>query len=113
MPPIIYDAPYPAPFFPQQNVFQYLFPEAPGISPLQMFDESLPAFIDGKTGRTLSRGELKNTALRLAATMRDPAKMGLNRGDVACLWGFNSLEWVIAAYACMAAGVTLSPGNAG
>lgn len=119
MPPIIYDAPYAAPFFPQQSIFQYLFPEAPGVSPLEAFDESLPAFIDGKTGRTLSRGELKDAALRLGAAMRGVELggvgegMGLKKGDVACIWGFNSLEWVVAAYGCLAGGVTLSPGNAG
>ncbi|BEJ15952.1 hypothetical protein CspHIS471_0505570 [Cutaneotrichosporon sp. HIS471] len=106
----IYEAPYPAPFFPQQNVFQYLFPEAPGISPLPPFDDSLPAFIDGLNGRTLSRGELRDTALRLGGGMRG---LQVDVGDVACIWGFNCLEWVMAAYASMAAGVTLSPANAG
>ncbi|GMK55763.1 hypothetical protein CspeluHIS016_0208190 [Cutaneotrichosporon spelunceum] len=107
---VIYEAPYPAPFFPQQNVFQYLFPEAPGISPIPLFDDSLPAFVDGVTGRTLSRGELRDTALRLGGGMRALAP---DTPEVACIWGFNSLEWVVAAYACMAAGVTFSPANAG
>jgi long-subunit acyl-CoA synthetase (AMP-forming) len=47
--------------------------------------------------------------LRLATGMRS---LGVRKGDVACLWGPNSLEWAQTAYGCMAAGVTVSPANA-
>jgi len=114
----IYTSPDPAPFLPQQSVFQYLLPDSPELSPLPSFDSSLPAFIDGKTGETLSRGDVKSIALRLAAALRgaelggEGEGLGLKFGDTACIWSFNSLEWALTAYGLLAAGVTISPANA-
>lgn len=104
----IYESDFPAPFLPQTSIFDYLFPDRPGVSPLPQFDPALPAFIDGRDGRTLSRGQLKDNALRLAAGLH---LLGVNRGSTACLWGYNSLEWIQAAYGGLAAGVTVSPCN--
>lgn len=108
MPQTIYTSDHPVPPLPEVGLFNYLFPEKPGDSPLQQFDPSIPAFIDGATDRTVTRGELKETSLRLATGI---GALGLKRGDVACLWGLNSIEWALAAYGCMAAGLTVSPAN--
>lgn len=104
----IYDSDYPVPTLPEVGLFTYLFPDKASDSPLQQFDPSIPAFIDGFDGRTLTRGQLKTNALRLASGLRS---LGLKRGDVACLWGQNSLEWAQAAFGLMAAGITISPAN--
>lgn len=80
----------PRPFFPQQALFEYLLPDAPGVSPLPTFDDTLPAFIDGPTGRVLTRGGLRDAALRIASGLH---RAGMQRGDVVALWGPNSLEW--------------------
>ncbi|GMK59179.1 hypothetical protein CspeluHIS016_0701940 [Cutaneotrichosporon spelunceum] len=112
MPLTIYESDLPAPFLPQISIFDYILPGQPGVSPLPAFDPELPAFIDGRGGdeggRVLTRAGLRDAALRLAGGLRT---LGVRRGDVAGLWGFNSLEWVTAAYGCLAAGVVVSPAN--
>ncbi|BEJ12538.1 hypothetical protein CspHIS471_0209980 [Cutaneotrichosporon sp. HIS471] len=104
----IYESDLAAPFLPQISIFDYILPGQPGVSPLKEFDQSLPAFIDGRDDRTLTRAGLRDAALRLAGGLKG---LGMKRGDVAGLWGFNSLEWVHAAYGCLAAGVVVSPAN--
>lgn len=109
-PAIIFESPYPQPFLPNTSVFHYLFPDVVGGSPLAPLDPSLPAYIDGLDGRVLTRGDVVDGALRLATGVRS---LGVGRGDVALLWGLNSLEWARAIYGCFAAGLTVSPANAG
>ncbi len=106
MPEIIYDSDHPKPdALPECSLWDYLFG---GESPLQKFDAALPAYIDGLDGRVLTRGALEDSSLRLVSGLR---ALGVQRNNVACLWGLNSLEWVRTAYGCMAAGVTVSPAN--
>jgi len=105
----IYEADYPVPFLPQQALFEYMFPENDTISPIPVWDPALPAFIDGVDGRVLHRGELIENAKRLISGLR---AIGLERGDTACLWGLNSLEYAQAVYGCTAAGLVVSPANA-
>lgn len=87
---------------PTCGAWEYLHPDKPS------FDPRLPAFIDGITGRELNRAEVKDIGLRLATGLRE---LGLKRHDVACIWGLNSLEWIMAGFGCMAAGITVSPAN--
>ncbi|CAK9779667.1 acetyl-CoA synthetase-like protein [Cutaneotrichosporon oleaginosum] len=100
--PVIYTSEHAVPALPRLGLFQYLFPAEP------VFDSSLPAFIDGIDGREISRAELEDEALRLASGLR---ALGMQRGDTACIWGLNSLEWVRAAYGCLAAGIAVTPAN--
>lgn len=95
------------PPLPEVSLFTYLTGVG-GPSPLPKFSPSLPAFIDGVTDRILTRGELINNALKLAGSLN---ALGLGKGSVACIWGFNSLPWAQAVYGCLAAGVTISPAN--
>lgn len=104
-----YESPYPTPFLPHMGVFDFILPASPGISPLPDWDPSVPAYIHGIDGTVLRRGELRGKALQLATGLKE---RGLRRGDVACIWGTNSLEWIVAAFGCMAAGLVLSPANA-
>lgn len=102
MPEVIYTSDHPVPPLPESSLFTYLLPDN------DQFDASLPAFIDGFTGRTLSRGDLKDSALRIATGIRG---LGLKQHDVGMLWATNSIEWAQAAYGMMAAGVCVSPAN--
>ncbi|KAL1413142.1 hypothetical protein Q8F55_000891 [Vanrija albida] len=104
----IYQSNYPVPPLPQSSMFHYLFPQEAGDSPLPFHPPGLPAFIDGISGRELSRAEIEDSALRLITGLRD---LGLQRDDVACIWSLNSLEWIQALFGCMAAGLTVSPAN--
>lgn len=106
----IYESDQPAPFLPQISAFDYILPPGPGVSPLPDFSPDLAAFIDGQDGRVLTRGGLRNNALRLAGGLRS---LGLKRGDTAAIWGFNSLEWITAAYGCLGGGIVVSPANYG
>lgn len=109
MPEIIFESDHRMPdVLPECSLFDYLFHGDVGVSPLPKFDPSLPAYIDGLDGRTLTRGQVEDSSLRLVTGLR---ALGVGRNDVACLWGVNSLEWVRTAYGCMAAGVTVSPAN--
>lgn len=103
---IIFDSDYPKPYLPRTSVFDHLFPEEGGALPT--YDPRLPAYVDGLDGRVISRGELKDRALRVVTGLRN---LGFQRGDTACLWGINSLEWTSAIYGLFAAGAVVSPAN--
>jgi acyl-CoA synthetase (AMP-forming)/AMP-acid ligase II len=79
------------------------------VYPQGSWSPDLPAFVDGLSDKVLTRGQLRENALRVADGLR---KLGLKPGDAATIWGANSLEWVQAAYGCVAAGVIVSPANA-
>jgi len=107
---VIYRSALPDPPLVEMGLFEYLFPKPRGNqSPLPTYDRKLPAYIDGLDGRTLSRGQVEDDALRMVSGLKS---IGIKKGDTACIWGLNSLEWVRAAFGCMAAGVTVSPANA-
>lgn len=110
MPVTYYESDHEVPFLPQQSIFDYQLPGGVGISPLRDWDPSLPAFIDGASGRVINRAQLRENALRLKTGLN---AAGIKRGDVACLWSPNSLELVQAIYGCLAAGVVVSPANVG
>ncbi|BEI89355.1 uncharacterized protein CcaverHIS019_0207170 [Cutaneotrichosporon cavernicola] len=99
---MIYTSDYPDVYLPEVGIFEYHFPQNP------KFDPDAKAFIDGIDGRSITRREVEHEALCMATGLR---KLGLKRRDVACMYGLNSLEWVRAAYGCMAAGLTVSPAN--
>jgi acyl-coenzyme A synthetase/AMP-(fatty) acid ligase len=96
------------PPLPQTSLFQYVFPQAPGDSPLTPPPRDAPAFIDGLNGKVLTRGELEDSALRLAGGL---AARGIGRGQTALLIGPNSLSWIIAAFGLQAGGICVSPAN--
>jgi acyl-CoA synthetase (AMP-forming)/AMP-acid ligase II len=105
----IYESDIPAAFVPSISVFDFLFPPRAGISTVPDLDPASVAFIDGLSGDALCRGELKESSLRLKTGLNS---LGVKRGGTACLWGLNTFHWIIAAYGCMATGLTVSPANA-
>lgn len=106
----IYTSHVPAPPLPELSVFSYLFPSREGQSPVPAAarDPALTMYIDGLTGRELTRGEIEDGALRVATGLK---KRGVKRGDTALIFSPNSLDWVVGAYALQAGGVTASPAN--
>ncbi|WVQ85014.1 hypothetical protein IAT38_007178 [Cryptococcus sp. DSM 104549] len=104
----IYTSTIPPPPLPRASVFDYLFPPSGTPTAFPTPKRDIPAFIDGLTGRTLTRGDIEAEALALAGGL---AKLGVKKGEVACLFGMNSLEWVNACLGCQARGVVVSPAN--
>ncbi|BEJ16823.1 hypothetical protein CspHIS471_0602240 [Cutaneotrichosporon sp. HIS471] len=108
MEPILYESDYPEVFLPAMSIFHYLLPDGPAVSPLPHFDPSLPCVIDAATGRTVSRGEMENTALRLGQGLRES---GMKRGDVVNLFAPNSVEFAFVIWGTIAAGCAITPAN--
>lgn len=99
----IYTSSRPQVHLQESSLWHYLFPATSNFHPSQ------PAFIEGHTGRQLTRAEVEDVGLRVKTGLN---RLGLHRGDTACLWGLNSLEWVKAGYGVMAAGMIASTANA-
>jgi len=71
--PHIYTSPHPPVTLAEESVFSYIFPEQP------KFPEESLAFIDAVSGRSFTRGQLRDNALRLGWGLKN--KLGLKRGD--------------------------------
>lgn len=98
---------------PRCSVFDYLFlPKVKGKQ-TSYYPQPNPdgvAYIDGLTGEKVRRGEVEDQARRLASGLR---RLGLEGGDVVCLFGMNSLEWINALFGSQAAGLVVSPASYG
>ncbi|KAF8599410.1 acetyl-CoA synthetase-like protein [Ceratobasidium sp. AG-I] len=99
----IYKSSYPDYVIPRESVFTKLFPSEP------RFDESLPAFIEAATGRTLSRGDVRDLSLRLGYGTR--SLLNTKRGDTIMIFSPNSLVWPITLFGCVAAGLRCTLAN--
>ena len=109
----IYESEHPPPHLPRTSVFHYIFPPERKGRPPRYYPQPVPqsvAFIDGVTGRKLMRDEIPVHAMWLNSGL---LAMGLKKGDVACIFGTNSLDWVEACFACQALGAIVSPANYG
>ena len=69
---------------------------------------SLPAIIDGPTGRVLTYGELASSVRKAAAGL---AARGVVQGDVIALCSPNSPEFAVAYYGALAAGALVTTVN--
>lgn len=107
---LIHKSPFPTPPLPRQSVFHYLFPYDKSASPYPVPDPDTVSFIEYTTDRRVTRGELESQAKRLATGLRG---LGMQRGDVACIFSTNSLEWINAMFGCQAAGIRVSPASFG
>ncbi|KAI8318143.1 acetyl-CoA synthetase-like protein [Martensiomyces pterosporus] len=66
-------------------------------------------FVDSSTGRSLTAGEIKSYAFRLATGLR--RNIGLAVGDVVGVFAPNSINFPIAAYGIVASGAVCAPAN--
>lgn len=106
----IYTSHWPEPPVLEMGLYEYLLPEkASKAANNEHLKPNSPAFIDAIDGRVLTRAQLADGSLRIAAGLQ---ARGLKKGDTVCIWGLNSLEWVRAAFGSMAAGLVISPANA-
>lgn len=96
-----------SPTLPKCSIFEYLFGQGDSY-PTPNPDG--PAFIDGFTGRSLTRAEVGLQARRLASGIMS---LGVKRGDVMCIFGMNSHEWINALLGGQAAGLVVSPASYG
>ena len=107
----IYQAEAPPPHIPRSSIFHYLFPPKMKGKPPRYYlppDPRNIAFIDGLTGRTLFRSDLPIQAMWARSGLKI---LGVRTGDVACIFGENSLEWVSACYAAQCTAMIVSPAN--
>ncbi|KIM28441.1 hypothetical protein M408DRAFT_329499 [Serendipita vermifera MAFF 305830] len=110
--PVIYKSTFPDVEIPRRSIFTHLLPTN---SP---YADSLPAFIDAPTGKSVTRGELRDHALRFAYGLTGDKQVlasrggpQLARGDVVAIFSPNTLSFTLALYGCFAAGVLVSPLN--
>ncbi|WVO18078.1 hypothetical protein L204_105778 [Cryptococcus depauperatus] len=108
----VYTSSLPVPELPKTLIFDYLFPRTKRYNyypaPVANPDGTKKAFIDGLSGRAVTRDEVEEQALALADGLK---KIGIMAGDVVCILGMNSLEWVNALLGCQALGAIASPAN--
>lgn len=125
-------SPHTPPPLPRSSVFDYLFPPPAAAAAssstsaqkgqtetetgtgtrtvyYRQPDPSGVAFIDGLTGDQVTRGQVEQQALKLAAGLR---RLGVKEGEVGMTFGFNSLHYVNAIMGMQAAGCIVSPANA-
>lgn len=88
----IYKSTFPDVHIPEQSIFTHIFP------PNDPFNSSLPAIIDVQTDRTISRGEMREAALRFAAGLVGPIQTlaarggpSFARGDIIAIYRSVSL----------------------
>lgn len=103
----IYTSKVPSVPFPEESVFTHLFET--------LYHRHSPwkaAFIDGPTGRILTRQQLKDLSLSLAhgLTVELPKLGGisLKKGDIIMIFSPNSLSYPIAMFGAVAAGMTIA-----
>ncbi|KAA1470610.1 AMP binding protein [Dentipellis sp. KUC8613] len=99
---------------PATSIWTYLFSRTHPYSSYSQYPEHYPAFIDAPTGRTLSRGALRSSTLRLAHGLRHPPRHALAplaRGDVALVFAPNTLAYPLVLFGLLAAGAAASPAN--
>lgn len=108
----VFESQHVVPPLPRQSVFHYLFPPKKKGKTPRFYPAPVPvslAFIDGLTGQRIYRSEIWQRAMWIASGL---GQAGLRREDVACIFGFNSIEWVLSCFAAQARELIVSPVNA-
>ncbi|KAI8074068.1 hypothetical protein BC940DRAFT_363995 [Gongronella butleri] len=67
--------------------------------------------IQGETGASMTRGEIKDRASRLAAGWKH--NLGLGKGDVVAVFAPNQYDHIVLYLSLFATGAAVSPGNPG
>ncbi|GAA5824263.1 hypothetical protein JCM11251_001586 [Rhodosporidiobolus azoricus] len=101
---LLYTSPWPDVELPECSVWEMVWsnPNKKG--------DSETAIIDGVTGETMSRSQVRSLGQRLAYGLRSTAK--LSPGDVICLFSPNSILYPSIVLAAQCAGLVFSGANA-
>lgn len=106
----IYTSPYPNVPVPEESVFTYLY-----RTRYHQFPPTLAAFIDAVTGKTITRGGLRDIALSMAWGLRNELpKLGgvqLQRGDVVMVFSPNTIASPVMLFGGIAAGLRMTLAN--
>lgn len=90
---VIYQSPHPTrQNLPRTSLYSHLFRSSHNSS----LEDSLPVFVDASDGRTLTRGDLKQLAGRLATGLGRRAGQDAEGGGTVGLFMANSIEWPVA-----------------
>ncbi|KIJ98514.1 hypothetical protein K443DRAFT_103820 [Laccaria amethystina LaAM-08-1] len=105
----------------RQSIFTFLFEHG-----YYAWPSSFPALVNATDGRTITRGQLKDHALRLAWGLRNDLRLPstpastsdttsrlscsthLARGDTVMIMSPNTLSWPVALFGCVAAGLRIT-----
>ncbi|GAA5896810.1 hypothetical protein JCM5296_002563 [Sporobolomyces johnsonii] len=101
---MIFESPWPKVELPECSVWEKVW-----SNPRKRLDDEV-AVVDGPTGRTLSRGQLRNLSQRTAHGFRHAAR--LDPGDVVLLFSPNSFYYHMIVLATQCAGCVFSGANA-
>lgn len=88
---VMFKSPYLSVDIPRCSFVQHLFTDGK-----TRFSRSAPAYVDGVTGETCSRGQLESEALALAGAFRNVGLLGLvglSRGSTVTVFSPNSLVY--------------------
>ncbi|TCD66541.1 hypothetical protein EIP91_001262 [Steccherinum ochraceum] len=106
----IYKSHLPSIQVPEESLYSHLF----GTRFLD-FPPSRPAYIDANTGRTISRGDVRELTLSfghgLKHAFRSRGGVQLSRGDVVLILSPNSIAWPIMLFGAMSAGLRVTLAN--
>ncbi|KAF8169832.1 AMP binding protein [Mycena galopus ATCC 62051] len=111
-PPYIYQSDIPDVPIVNTSIFTRIFAaRAPGD--IGGFPGSKIAFIDGLTGTSLTRAELRDLSLCFGYGIRDHPVTGpfATRGATALIYSSNSLAWPVVFFGCIAAGLRCTFAN--
>lgn len=107
----IYKSHVPRTYIPEESIFTHLF-----VTRFNAAPHYSPAFIDGITGRLITRQQLRDFSLELAHGLRNEFSQHLGgtpleRGDTVMIFSPNSICWPIAMYGSQAAGLRTTFAN--
>lgn len=98
----------PVPVY-ERSLYNHLFPDN------DPFPANTPAFIDSETGRSVSRGELRQLTLQLAYGLRNTLPtLGapqLTRGDTVMVFSPNTIAFPLMLFGIVAAGLRATLAN--
>ncbi|KAF9457491.1 AMP binding protein [Collybia nuda] len=110
MAPRIYTSPIPDVPIVETSVFSHLF-SSPSEGIIGGYPSTARAFVDAASGTTITRGQLKQLALTMGFGLRDHPGTAVKRGEVVLIYSQNSLNWPVALFGSVAAGMRCTLAN--
>ncbi|TFK23931.1 AMP binding protein [Coprinopsis marcescibilis] len=107
--PKIFRSPFADVFVHERSIFSHLFSSSSVPGNVGAYPATHPAFIDAKTGTTLTREHTKKLALSLGFGLRNHPIYPTTRGDKILMFSHNSFAYPIALFGSVAAGLRFSP----